>query len=174
VSGSADADRFGQSVAVIGDLNSVAGQEFAVGAPQVKMDTMAARGATGPGYVQVFDHSGVALAPTLSGTQQVITGVSDGEAFGMSVAGGFDYGGNPVTGDPDGFNEILVGAILYDRDFGDPNPMANAGAVHVFSGADFTRLLAGTSVGEGTLAFRRRGRSQLRLLGIGRGQHRRY
>jgi hypothetical protein len=162
IDGDNDADRFGLSVAVIGNLDSTPGVEFCVGAPQLKMDSSAPRGATGPGYVRFVTHDGTSPFPDLSGSQGVITDpnnagllISDGEGFGFSVAGGTDLAGDPF-GDPDGTNDILIGAILYDADFTGVTASArrNAGAVHVFSGADRSPLLidgSGTTLLQGEL-----------------------
>jgi hypothetical protein len=161
VSGSADADRFGFSVAVVGEINGVAGEEFVVGAPQVKFDTSELRGATGAGYADVFDASGGTPLVRFQGTQPFIPNpnplqadrpISDGEGFGFSVAGGVDIGGGPPGTELDQVNEIFIGAILYDLDFNPsaqaPSANRNAGAVHVFSGASFTRLLPDLFTGE--------------------------
>ena len=148
--GEADDDRFGQSLAIIGNIDAQTGVEFAVGAPQIKLETGAPREATGPGYVRVFNYlsDNAAFLHQFDGTQ--FTGPAGGEAFGYAIAGGVDIGGGDLTNPLDGINDILIGAILYDADFGSADPIEDVGAVHAFSGASFARLLPGTG-GEATL-----------------------
>ncbi len=148
-----DDDRFGLSLAILGNIDGQPGDEFAVGAPQVKFDGGSPRFPTGPGYVRVLNYlstSSTYLAE-LKGNQFVDYGggVKEGEAFGYSVAGGVDIGGDALTGEPDGINDIFIGAIQYDLGFLTPSPIEDVGAVHVYSGADFDRLLEGVG-GEAT------------------------
>ncbi len=144
--GAAESDRFGQSVAIIGNTDGTPGAEFAVGAPQMKMDTGAPRGNTGPGYVRLFNQDGETLTSgpgqplDLAGVQGSSPETrTKGEAFGFSLAGGVDLGG--PNGQFDGINDIIIGAILHDLNFGGQNPVLDAGAVFVYSGADLSPLL---------------------------------
>jgi len=148
--GEAQGDRFGHALAILGNTDGNAGAEFAVGAPQVKLDSGLPRNMSGPGYVKVFDYANTCvdvIPKTLQGEQGAPPDdVSLGEAFGFALASGVDIGGDPLTGAPDGINDLFVGAILFDVGRGVSTPTIDSGAVHVFSGFDFTRLLPGVDL----------------------------
>ncbi len=140
-------DRFGHALAIMGNIDTDAGFEFAVGAPQVKLDSGLPRNMDGPGYVKVFDYANTCagvIPKTLQGEQGAPPDdKSLGEAFGFALASGVDIGGG-AGGLPDTINDLFVGAILFDVERGVSTPTIDAGAVHVFSGANFSmRLLPG-------------------------------
>ncbi len=90
LTGGADGDAFGQSVASAGDVNGDGYADIVVGAP-----------GTGPGHAKVyFGGAGPAFDATPDGT---VNGQVTGEKFGNSVASAGDVNG-------DGFADIVVGA----------------------------------------------------------------
>jgi hypothetical protein len=107
-------DQLGNDVAVIGDLNGDGLAEYAAGVPGDDTQAGAA------GAVAVFDGATGDLHCLLTDT----TGAGNDE-LGEAVAAAGD-----LTGD--GIPDILAGVI------GDDDPVSNAGAVIVFSGADCT------------------------------------
>ncbi len=110
VEGEQDDDRFGESVASVGDLDGDGLGEILVGAPFADNGGRAYRfsGANGL-LVQVF------------------TGGASSDRFGRSVAGAGDVNG-------DGSLDLLVG------DDEDDAPGANGGTLWVYSGADHSNL----------------------------------
>jgi len=144
VQGESDRDRFGNSVATVGDLDGFPGEEFLVGAPQTQGDAIEGFAATGPGYAYVYAGDGAVVSHRISGRQVVKDDdghVVDGEAFGWSVAGGADL-------DSDGVGDLIIGAFRYTRGLGGPFEVPRVGRVWVISGATLRPLL--TVGGPGT------------------------
>jgi hypothetical protein len=129
-------DLFGQSVAFVGDLDGVAGQEYLVGAPQYASETGLST-TKGPGYVRLFRKGNDTPLITIYGEQLPSDNPrQEGEAFGFSVAGGIQL--NPES---DSVPDILVGAPFFNAGASSSSPGAvQAGRVMAYSG-----LAAGTA-----------------------------
>lgn len=108
--GVATADRFGSSIALVGDLDGDGKSEIIVGAPQNDA------GGTNSGRVYAFSGATGAILWTL-------TGQNAGDRFGFAVAAGRD-----ITGD--GIGDIVVGAPQADA------VGVDSGKVYLFSGAN--------------------------------------
>ena len=91
-----DAD-FGRAVTQVGDIDGDGYHDIAVGAPG------ADAGGTNRGEVYIYmgDPDGIEATPAL-----VLSGTINEEAFGQSVAGGWDVNG-------DGYGDLIVGAPGY-------------------------------------------------------------
>lgn len=131
LTGNAAGDRFGNSLAFVGNLDGVGGQEFLVGAPQWTAE-QPGLSTTGPGYAQLYKLSSATPLITIWGTQ-VPTSVEPrhtGEAFGFSVAGG-------VKLDEDAVPDLIIGSPLFDVDqSATSSGLTSCGRVRAFSGAD--------------------------------------
>lgn len=124
LSGSASGDRFGTSIAFVGNVDGQPGQEFLVGAPQYALEIESPNDTTGPGYVRLFSLDSATQIVQIDGSQD-----GPGEAFGFAVAGGLNI-------DNDGIPDLLVGSPLFDVHRGNPHAVrADAGRVRAFSGA---------------------------------------
>ncbi len=104
-------EKFGYSVAAIGDVNNDGNPDFAVGAP------LSNTGGTGKGRVCIF-YGGSFLSPT---PDLIILGANGGDQFGFSVAAAGDFNG-------DGKDDFIVGAP-YSNTGG-----TNIGAAYVIYG----------------------------------------
>ena len=93
-------DRFGQSVAVLDDLDGDGWREIAVGAPEADDD------ATDSGFV--FLYEGSAAAGPWSSTAAITLVSSGGSRLGHAVRDAGDVNG-------DGFTDLLAGAPFFDR-----------------------------------------------------------
>ncbi len=98
-------DRFGWSIANVGDLNGMRGDEILVGAIQASSKAAFTFETYGPGYAQVFTWS---PAPSALYELSSFNPEGDHDLFGYSVASLGDLNG-------DGRNELAVGAPYYDR-----------------------------------------------------------
>ena len=138
ISGANAKDRFGKSVAVIGNIDGIAGSEFIVGAPQLNIDCGGGQcvpPAIGPGYARVFRGATGQLLAHLTG-QQYDAQAHTGEGFGWAVAGMADFGPiNAGNGQPDGMPDFLIGAFRYDSLPGDDVTREAAGRVWAYSGS---------------------------------------
>lgn len=112
VFGGATLDRFGWSVAGIGDVNADGKSDFIVGAP-----TADPGGRTDAGSAFVYSGADASLLYRKDG-------VAAGDQFGNTVAGVGDVNG-------DGKPDFAVGAFLAS-----PSGYLNAGSAYVYSGAD--------------------------------------
>jgi len=108
-------ERFGWSVANIGDVNGDLKEDWAVGAP------MSNSGGGSRGRVCVFYGS----ATPSSTPDVIIAGESGGDQFGYSVSAAGDFNG-------DGWDDFIVGAPYNDR------RGLDAGAVYVIYGSNGT------------------------------------
>lgn len=123
--GTAATDRFGQFVAVTGDLNGDGPADFIVGAPLTDPGGLADAGSA---YVYSGADGHLLYR---------INGASAGDGLGVPVAGTGDLNG-------DGQAEFLVGAT-----FADPNGLADAGSLSVYSGKDGSLLFQENGVSAG-------------------------
>jgi hypothetical protein len=108
-------DRFGQSVAAVGDLTGDGITEILIGAPQDEGNSAL------HGYARLYNGAtGASL--------HIFEGESDRDRFGFSVA---------VVGDAngDGTPDLLIGAYRAD-----PGGLTDAGSAFLYSGADFSLL----------------------------------
>jgi len=110
---------FGYAAAAVGDLNSDGAQEFAISAPNENPSPPP----NNYGRVYIFDGATGNRIGILSPTPK-----PDHGRMGHSVAGLGDTNG-------DGIPDILAGAPMEDL-----NDTASAGAVYLFSGADYSQL----------------------------------
>jgi len=104
---------FGASVASAGDVNGDGISDAIVGAPGYR--------GVGAAYVYFGSVSGL-----VTETAHVVSGTS-ASGYGRAVAGLGDV-------DKDGYDDVVVGAPLYDRDR--LNPDDNAGAVLLYNGSE--------------------------------------
>ena len=135
LNGSLPGDRFGHAIAFVGNLDGVAGQEFLVGAPQYAPE-LAGFLSTDKGYARLFRLGSATPLIQIDGTQPLTFqhGIPYGEAFGFSVAGGFDIGGPGPLGAPDGLPDLVIGSPLFNVDASIPNAaLPRAGRVRAFS-----------------------------------------
>jgi hypothetical protein len=118
----AGSEGFGASIAMIGDINADAIPDFVIGAP-----TTPRFGSIGVGEARIYNGSNLAELRYHSGN-------SARQGFGQLVAAAGDY-------DQDGIPDYLIASPD-----GDPNGIANAGKVELFSGANAAVLgrIAGT------------------------------
>ncbi|HUU45454.1 MAG TPA: integrin alpha [Acidobacteriota bacterium] len=121
LSGELDGDRFGEAVAVIGDVNHDGSADLLVGAPR--------NGAAGDFAGRVYLYSGT--DGTLLDMQ---TGQAAGDNFGAEVASAGDV-------NADGYDDYIIGAPYHDA------VASDAGRAYVFSGTDGALLY--TFDGEG-------------------------
>lgn len=130
-----DTNRFGFSVAGVGDINA---DGFAdVGVSAIGEDS---GGLVDSGSVKIFPGSAVGLSST---ELLQVDGVGAGDQFGISLSSAGDI-------NRDGRDEFMVGAY-----FADPNALSNAGTATIFSRSaagviSIARTLAGT-VAEGSM-----------------------
>lgn len=123
ISGAADGDRLGFSVAGAGDVNNDGLGDIILGAPGA--------GGTGAAYV-IYGAAGtsrgtIELASFDPGDGFVITGIDGGDQAGFSVAGAGDVNG-------DNFDDVIVGAPgPTDSDLG-----VQSGEAYVVFGGNFT------------------------------------
>ena len=112
----ADGDRFGSSVASVGDLDGDGVSDLAVGAPG---DNTGGDNDLGALYVLLLNSDG-----TVKSSVKIASGLNGGPTLSSS-----DYFSNSVASlgdlDGDGVTDLAVGAI------GDDNSGTNSGAVHV-------------------------------------------
>lgn len=112
-------DRFGYSVAALGDAGGAPGEtDFAVGAPQFTLTPTGLAHKGGHGYVTVFD------AQVRVGRR--FDGQRPNDRFGFSVGQGANVGGK------DAINELIVGAPLWDLEQPDGSLVADIGRVYVY------------------------------------------
>jgi hypothetical protein len=110
LNGELDGDRFGEAVAVIGDVNHDGYADLLIGAPR--------NGATGDYAGRVYLYSGADRTQL-----DFKSGAAAGDNFGASVAGAGDVNG-------DGYVDYIIGAPYHDA------VASDAGRAYVFSGAD--------------------------------------
>jgi Dockerin type I domain/FG-GAP repeat len=110
-------DLFGRVVATLGDMDGDGAGDYAIAAPGHDTGDLA-----NIGRVVIYSGASGAALRGLYGTER-------GERFGSALAGGFDWDG-------DGTPDLAVGAPAASDAVG-----SRAGRVHLFSGADFSRLI---------------------------------
>ncbi|MDP2307401.1 MAG: MopE-related protein [Pseudomonadota bacterium] len=123
LTGSVNGDRFGLSVASLGDIDNDGAGDFAVSAD--KEDTSA----TDAGAVYLYTSTPTGAATGASAASSMITGEVANDFFGRSVGGVGDTNG-------DGYDDLSVGATGYDV-----GSLSGAGAMYVVYGP----VVAGTS-----------------------------
>ena len=114
--GEAHEDRFGGSMARVGDINGDGRCEIAVGAE------LHDSGGTSSGRVYIYSGIDGLLLTTCDGE-------SSGDRFGFSIDGGSDLDG-------DGVPDIVVGASQNDE------AGSNAGKIYAISGADYSVIFS--------------------------------
>jgi len=116
ITGEANGDQFGFSVACAGDVDNSGNDDIIVGAPYYDTDDK------GRAYVFYGDGTIPSLA---SNADHINTGVTSGEHFGWSVSFAGDVNVN-------GYCDILVGSPDYDDTASEPD-LIDAGKVYVIS-----------------------------------------
>ena len=114
--GEAHEDRFGGSMARVGDINGDGRCEIAVGAE------LHDSGGTSSGRVYIYSGIDGSLLTTCDGE-------SSGDRFGFSIDGGSDLNG-------DGVPDLVVGASQNDE------AGSNAGKIYAISGADYSVIFS--------------------------------
>lgn len=137
-------DRFGYSVAALGDAGGFPGEsDFAVGAPQFTITPSGLAHQGGHGYVTVYDNQ--------ARTGRRFDGARPDDRFGFSVGQGANVGGK------DALNELIVGAPLWDLVKADGSVVPDVGRVYIYDARTSRSVLPNEVVMRGLQAGERFG-----------------
>ena len=115
------AEKFGQSVAYVGDFNGDHFGDWAVGTPRYDVPAAPpAKAIKDAGQVKIISGNNGAVLAHFEGTVAK-------EGFGTALAGNADVNG-------DGFMDVVVGSPLADNPTALPKPLKDAGSVAVIYG----------------------------------------